>query len=291
MIIFLIIMSLFIVVGLAFVLADALKVPSFAASKSMNNLGSKQDKNINPIKLVCSELANRLSGIIKINEYKRLQLKIDLESADINMSPEQYVSNAIATAIVFAVPALPFFIFSPFIGFIILGGAVLIYFMESGRVTSKIKERRSKIEYELPRLVANIEKNLYHSRDVLGILDAYKEFAGPELKRELEITTADMRSGNYEVALTRLEARVGSAMLADITRGLISVIRGDETSVYWGMLAMKFSDHQRQMLKIEASKAPKKVRRLSMVLLFCFMAIYIVVIGSVLIDSLGGLAM
>ena len=155
-------------------------------------------------------------------------------------------------------------------------------------MANRIRDKRKKIEYELPRLVATIEKTLIHNRDVLGILDNYKEGAGPELKRELEITVADMRSGNYEVALTRLESRVGSAMLSDVTRGLISVIRGDETSVYWGSLNLKFSDYQRQNLKAEAEKAPKKVRKLSMVLLICFMLIYVVVIGQVLVSSLGG---
>ena len=51
---------------------------------------------------------------------------------------------------------------------------------------------------------------------------------------------------------------------------------------------MKFSDYQRQNLKAEAEKAPKKVRKLSMVLLICFMLIYVVVIGQVLVSSLGG---
>ena len=46
------------------------------------------------------------------------------------------------------------------------------------------------------------------------------------MKRELDITTADMKSGNYETALTRLETRIGSPMLSDVVRGLISVIRG-----------------------------------------------------------------
>ena len=137
--------------------------------------------------------------------------------------------------------------------------------------------------------MSTIEKTLIHNRDVLGILDAYKDGAGPELKRELEITVADMRSGNYEIALTRLESRVGSAMLSDITRGLISVIRGDDTTVYWGSLVLKFSDYQRQNLKAEADKAPKRVRRLSMVLLVCFTLIYVAVIGQVLISSLGGM--
>jgi hypothetical protein len=52
---------------------------------------------------------------------------------------------------------------------------------------------------------------------------------------------------------------------------------------------LKFSDYQRQNLKAEAEKAPKRVRKLSMVLLICFMLIYVAVIGEVLISSLGGL--
>ena len=113
--------------------------------------------------------------------------------------------------------------------------------------------------------------------------------AGKEMGDELEITVADMRSGNYEAALTRLEARVGSTMLSDVTRGLIGVLRGDDTDAYWANLAMKFSDYQRTLLKAEAAKVPAKVKRLSMCLLICFMLMYVLVIGMQIIVSLGGL--
>ena len=67
------------------------------------------------------------------------------------------------------------------------------------------------------------------------------------------------------------------------------MIRGDKTDVYWGNLVLKFSDYQRTLLKAEANKAPKRVRKLSMALLFCFMLVYVVVIGQVLLSSLGGM--
>lgn len=275
--------------GLALILSDVLKVPSYAVSKATHNLGKRQNQKTNPLEVWLNEFANWLSGKIKLNEYKRLQLDADLKTADINMTPEMYVSSCIVKALFIGVFAIPFIFLIPFLSLVIAGIAVMIYYNESKKAGNIIKEKRRKIEYELPRLVATIEKSLIHSRDVLGILDGYKNGAGEELKRELEITVADMRSGNYEVALTRLESRVGSSMMSDITRGLISVIRGDETSVYWGSLNLKFSDFQRQILKSEANQAPKRVRRLSMVLLICFALIYVVVIGSVLIGSLGGL--
>ncbi len=275
--------------GLGYILADVFKIPKYPVSKAVSSLGKRQKNKTNPLDIWLGDLANIIASKLKLNEYKRLQLKIDLESADMILSPEQYVANAIVKALFIGAFAIPFLFFAPIISLIVIAIAIAIYFGEYKKVGKVIKEKRRKIEYELPRLVSNIDKTLVHSRDVLGILDSYKEHAGEELKRELEITVADMRSGNYEVALTRLESRVGSSMMSDVTRGLVSVIRGDKTDVYWGNLVLKFSDYQRTLLKNEANQAPKKVRRLSMTLLFCFMMIYVVVIGQVLISSLGGM--
>lgn len=281
--------ALFAVIGIALILSDAFRVPAYAVSKATHNLGKRQNRRTNPLELWLREVAGWLSNKLRLNEYKRLQLEADLKTADINMTPEMYTANAIVKADFIALFAIPLVFFSQILAIIVLGMAGFLYYFEIRKVGKNIKERRKKIEYELPRLAANIEKTLVHNRDVLAILDAYKDTAGPELRQELEITVADMRSGNYEVALTRLEARVGSTMMSDVTRGLIGVIRGDETSVYWGTLVLKLSDYQRQSLKSEASKAPKKVRKLSMVMLICFMLVYVAVIGEVLLSSLGGL--
>lgn len=167
--------------------------------------------------------------------------------------------------------------------------AIVLYNMEIKKVAKKIGIKREKIEYELPRLVFTIEKTLKHSRDVLFMLDSYRENAGPELKHELSITVADMKSGNNEAAITRLESRVGSPMMSDVCRGLIGILRGDDTELYWASLEIKFNDVQRQQLRIRAQKVPKKVKRLSMCLLVCFMLTYVVVILSQIVDSLGTL--
>lgn len=287
-IMFQIIIATAVAVGLGLILTDVFKIPKYPVSKAIKSLGKTQNKKPNVLDVWLGDLANLIASKLRLNEYKRLQLKIDLESTDMSISPEQYVANAIVKALFIGVFAIPMLFISPLISFIIAIVAFVIYKGEYKKVGNIIKDKRIKIEAELPRLVSNIDKALTHSRDVLGILDSYREHAGEELKRELDITVADMRSGNYEVALTRLESRVGSSMMSDVTRGLISVIRGDKTDVYWGNLVLKFSDYQRTLLKNEANKAPKRVRKLSMILLFCFMLIYVVVIGQVLISSLGG---
>lgn len=106
------------------------------------------------------------------------------------------------------------------------------------------------------------------------MLESYAKNAGREMKHELDITVADMKSGNYEAAITRLEARVGSAMMSDVCRGLIGILRGDDTEMYWASLTLKFNDIQRQQLRLRAQKVPRKVKRLSMCLLICFMLVY-----------------
>ena len=181
-----IIVALVAALGIALILFDVMRVPSYAVSKATHNLGKKQNRKTNPLEVWLGELANWISGKIRLNEYKRMQLDADLKTADMNMTPEMYVADNIVKALFIGVFAIPVFFFSKPIAALIVFCAVLLYYNNSKKVSNRIKEKRSKIEYELPRLVSTIEKTLIHNRDVLGILDAYKDSAGPELRRELE---------------------------------------------------------------------------------------------------------
>ena len=118
------------------------------------------------------------------------------------------------------------------------------------------------------------------------MIEYYAQNAGELLREELNITAADMRSSNYEAAITRLESRIGSPMMSDVCRGLIGILRGDDMEIYWSNLGLKFADIHRQTLRRRAQKVPKKVKRLSVVLLACFMLIYVVVIMYQILDSL-----
>ena len=274
-------------VGLFLILADFFRVPFFKTSKAINNVAKRQKKKTSTLDIWLGDLAMWISKRLRINEFKRMQLETDLRSAGVNLSPEMHIANSIVKSMLIGILAIPVLFIFPLLSPVILVLAVMMYFKASKGVADKIKEKRRRIEYELPRFVSHIEKTLKHNRDVLYILNSYKKNSGYELGEELEITIADMRSGNYEAALTRFESRVGSSMLSDVTRGLIGVLRGDETDVYWAGLGVKFSDYQRQLLKQQAQKIPSKVKRLSMCLLFCFMLIYIVVIGMEIMTSVG----
>ena len=274
-------------VGLYFVLADVYKIPYYKTSKAVESLSKRQKDKKSSLDIWLSGIAEWLAKHLRLNEFKRAQLEADLKTAQMDITPEMFKANAVVTACLIAVLAIPVAFIFPLLVPVVLFLAFFLYRMEVKSVSKRIKAKRERIEYELPRLVSNIEKTLAHNRDVLYMLESYAPNAGPELKHELNITVADMKSGNYEGAITRLESRVGSSMMSDVCRGLIGILRGDDNRMYWATLALKFNDTARQQLRLRAQKVPKKVKRLSMCLLICFMLIYVVVILEQIMSSIG----
>ena len=278
-----------VLVGIAMfmILADRFRIPYMRTSKAVNNLAKQQKEKTSSIDVWLSSVASFITRKLRLNEFKKAQLESDLRTAQMDISPEMFVANAIVKSLIVGVFAIPVLFIFPILSPVILFLAFILYRMNMKGISNRIRKKRAKIEYELPRFVFKIEKSLMHDKDILKMVESYARNAGPELKHELDITAADMRSGNNEVAITRLEARVGSPLMSDVCRGLISIDRGDVNTVYWKSLSMKFADIQRQQLKLEAEKIPKKVKKLSMCLLFCFMLIYVVVILAQIISSVG----
>ncbi len=282
-----ILVSIALSIGMYLILADLFKLPYYKTSKAIMSLSKWQKEKTSDFEMWLKSIAVFISNHLRLNDFKKSQLESDLQIARIDLTPEMFKANAIVKSMIIGVLAIPMYFIFPMLSPVVLVLAIALYNNEIRSVTKRIKAKQKKIEYELPRFVFNIEKTLKHSRDVVYMLESFKDRAEPELKHELEITIADMKSGNYESAITRLESRVGSSMMSDICRGLIGIIRGDETQMYWASLGIKFSDYQRQQLRLEAQKVPRKVKRLSMCLLLCFMLVYVVVIFSQIMSSIG----
>ena len=269
------------------ILADLFGLPTVRASGAVRNLSKLQREKTGSLDVWLGSLASVIAKRLPMNEFKRQELETDLRTAQMHISPELFRANALVKALLVGVLALPVAFIFPILSPVAPVLAFVLYRQNMRSVGNRIKKKREGIEADLPRLVATVEKKLTYQRSILSLLEDFSRRAGPELKHELDITIADMRSGNEEAAISRLEARVGSPMLSDVCRGFISLIDGDAAPAYWAALAMKFSDIRRQRLRAEANKAPRKVKRLSMCLLVCFMLIYVVVIISQIMGSVG----
>ncbi len=281
--------ALFFTAGLYLISAELLSVPTYKATKAILSLGKRERKKARDTDAFLMELAVKLSKVLPMDEYKKRKLTAVLKSAEIPMTAEVYAAQAIVKVGLIFVGVIPCLLIVPILSpvFIIIG--IAVYFTENGKAEKLITARRQEIEYELPRFVATLVQELKATRDVLSILESYQKNAGKALKNELSITIADMRTGNFEGALTRFEARVSSAMLSDVVRGLIGVLRGDDGVTFFQMLSHDMKQLELQRLKRLAMERPPKIRKYSFLLLGCMLLLYMGVMGYQILGAMSGM--
>jgi len=264
--------------GLYSIFLDLLYMPTLKAKRAIVAIDKREKKKSQSLDVVVSSIAVKVAKFIKISDYKQRKLRATLKSAGVKLSPEAYIARAwVKSGLTLLVIVPAFFIF-PIVSPVVLFLSVAVYFKEIRSADEAVRKMKEDIEYELPRFVSTLSQELKASRNVLAILESYKQNAGQSFKSELEITVADMRSGSYESALTRLESRLGSSSFSEVSRGLIGVLRGDDGVVYFQMLAHDLKQLELQRLKKIAMKQPGKVRKYSFLMLFCFLMMYLSVI-------------
>jgi len=275
-------------IGMFNFLLIAVKAPSLRITKTIKKLVLRQKgKNKYNNSVIEDSIMQFISRFIKLNPYRRTLLEDELKIAEITKSPEVYMAGAVFAFLKYFLFGVPFLFVFPIVSLPLFILAVLKYAQEKQKCGEKIKAKRKQIELDLPRFVYMIAGEVKHHHDVVSILSRHKDSFSPEFAGELNITIADMRSGNYQAALQRFEGRIGSTNLSQVVRGLISMAKGDDTHVYWETLAIQFSELQKQELRKEAQKVPGKVRKLSFWMLMCLMLIYGVVLLYQIINNIG----
>lgn len=275
--------------GLFLLLSAILKLPTLRTGRAMMQSGKKEKKLQKTLDAFYMDGAAYLGKYIGMNAYKKSRMRNVLNAAGLKMTPETYMAYAYLKAgsiFLLILPALHVF---PLLAILLVLLGVMVYYKETRKAEELVREKREQIEGELYRFVSTITQELKNSRDVLSMLEHYKENAGEMFQKELDIVCADMRSSSYEAALTRFEARLNSPQLSDVVRGLIGVLRGDDGAVYFQMLTHDFKQAELQRLKAKAAKIPPKIRVFSFAMLLCFLATYFAIIGYEIIKSMGTL--
>ncbi|WP_343349227.1 secretion protein F [Terrisporobacter petrolearius] len=283
-----IIYGVLVALGLYLILADIFKISRLKTSKTILNADKRMKKKTSKsMEVIFLDLATKLSKYIRLTDYKKDKLEMNLKSAQIKVSPETYIAYVyIKTGIVLLISAIAFLI-NPFISILFFILAILIYIKEYNKAEYILRKRKIHIENELPKLAMNISQELKLSRDVLKMLENHqKNSHDSPLSQELEITIADMRSGSYEQALKRFETRICSSNLSEVIRGLIGVLNGNDEVLYFRMLAKNLNELQFQRLRGIAMKRPEKVKKYSAMMLSCLFLIYGVILGYQIVNGL-----
>ena len=263
-------------------------IPTSRTSKMMM-LAKKQrgTKNEQLLDVYLTKVAKLFAPYLRLDRLKRNKLQAALTIAGLELTPEVYTVRAWVTAGAVGLCALPMALLMPLFVPVLIGTAVALWFSTYYAAFDFVKKRRKLIEAEIPRFALTIGQNLENDRDVLKILTSYRRVAGRDFAAELDQTIADMKTGNYENALIRFETRIGSPMLSDVVRGLVGVLRGDDQRMYFKMICFDMRQIEQNNLKKEAAKRPKKIQRYSMMMLICIMIIYLVVLCTEVLSSLG----
>ncbi|MBW4085262.1 secretion protein F [Paenibacillus sp. S150] len=281
--------GLLVAAGAYFLLADVCKLPTLAATRAVIQVAKIGKHKTSSLHILLFRLSAWLAGKLPLSDYTKRKMAATLRSAGMTLTPEVYLAGAIVKAgLIFCggllvLPLLP--LLSPLFVFL----AIAVFFKETRAADEVVRKKREQIEAELPRFVATIAQELKATRNVLRMLEVYAKHTGGSLQSELHMTIADMKSGNQETALLRLESRIGSTMLSDVVRGLLAVLRGDQGMVYFDMLAHDFKLLEIQRLKLIAMKRPGKIRKYSFYMLACFMLMYMVILGMEIMKAMGKL--
>lgn len=264
-------------------------IPTQKTSRMMM-LSRKQrgTKNEKLLDVYLTKIASLLAPYLRLDKLRRNRLQAALKIAGLEITPEVYTAKAWIMAGGTLLLALPVMLLLPLFVPILIGLAVALWFSTYYAAFDFVKKRRKLIETEIPRFALTIGQNLENDRDVLKILTSYRRVAGKDFGAELDQTIADMKTGNYENALIHFETRIGSPMLSDVIRGLVGVLRGDDQRMYFKMICFDMRQIEQNNLKKEAAKRPKKIQRYSMMMLICIMIIYLVVLCTEVLSSLGG---
>ncbi|SFR77718.1 secretion protein F [Anaeromicropila populeti] len=265
-------------------ITSVLKLPTYRTEKTAHIYTKKS--SLIQLELMIQRMSAWLSQYIHLDEYKRSKLEQELKSLGIEKTPEIFKATSVVTAGLVLTLIIPCLLIMPIISVGVVVLSILVYFKEDNQLREKIAKKREAIELELPRFCSTIKQELMATRDVLTILENYRKNAGAAMKKELDITCADMRSGNYESALLRLEARITSAALSDVIRGLLGTLRGDDNRGYFEILSHDMDNMEIQRLEAQAAKQPGKIKKYLMLLLACMLVMYLLILGMYAMQNL-----
>lgn len=268
--------------GLFFIITEFIVMPSVKSRRAVNLLFKESISFSEQFSL---PIANRIVKLMTLDKVRKNSIQIKLNAAEIRCTPEFYVAKSIAEGIVVALFAVPMLWIMPIASICCIVFGVLVYFQSMQRADRIIRQKRENIETDMVLFSSTICQTLSTSRDVLNMFQSFRNVCGDTFRHELDVTIADMKTGNYEDAIKHLDERVNSSDLSEIIKGLLAVMRGDNQQLYFEMLTKDLMTKEKENLKREAKKRPGKMKGVSFFMIACFLGMFMYAIISQVVTS------
>ena len=278
-----------------------LKIPKLNMKKNQKHLQSeKETAGKQFLDRLVMPIARLLSHLIPIDPVKEARMASMLLRGGLMLTPKEYYARAILCACLTLPLALVFLLLgaakmAPLILFL----AVLVYRHLMTDLNDQIKEKKKRIEVELPGFVRSILYRLEDNRhdgsrmvvqvDLIQIFEDYLKVASDTFRDDVAILVMEMKAKDIETALHNFNERLGITDVSFLVNALIGLHRGEHQGEALSYLARDMDIKAKEALRKKLDNLPRRVKIASIPLVIITIVSLLYVIGSHLIRSMGGL--
>ena len=278
-----------------------LKIPKLSMKKNLKHLrAEKEAAGSRMLNRVIMPVARPISRFIPIDPVKEARMSSMLRRGGQELTPKEYYARAILCAS-FTLPlALVFLIMGAVkLAPMILLLALVVYRHFMTDLKDQLKEKKKRIESELPGFVRSILYRLEDNRhdgsrmvvqvDLIQIFEDYLKVASDAFREDVAILVMEMKAKDIETALRNFNERLGITEVSFLVNALIGLHRGEHQGEALSYLARDMDIKAKEALKKKLDNLPRRVKIASIPLVAITIISLFYVIGSHLIRSMGGL--
>ncbi len=281
-----IIPSFLMVFGLLRIAQAALCLPSGKNVEAIRNVHGKRDMT-ERLQVALLPMARLISKLFPMSEYRRKQMEADFARLHMTQKPEDFVSNVKARSLLLALTGLLFIPMGvPILALLTTVAALLAYFQTMQSIHKRVEAQSREIEAELPRLVETMNYTLQDNRDMLSFFEKYRRVAGKALGTELDRLITDMRIGNQEAALRRMDARLNLPSFSALCAVLCGVYQGVDQHTSLLVLEQDMRTKERETLRRLMEKRPGRIKTASFILTVLMILMFMVPLVLMIINNL-----
>ena len=264
----------------------ALCLPSGKAVEAIRNIHEKRGFT-QKLQDALLPFARMISRILPMSEYKAKQMEVDFVRLGISQTPQNFVSTAMAKAMLLAVVGMLFIPLGiPWLSLLTAVVALLSYFRSMQSIREKVNLLNREIEAELPRLVETLGYSLQDNRDLLSFFEKYRKVAGKAIGMELDRLLVDLKTGNQEAALRSMDARLGIPSFAALCAILCGVHQGVDQRTSLLVLEQDIRTKEHETIKRTMEKQPGRIKVASFILTVLMILMFMVPLVLLIINNL-----
>lgn len=286
MILFIVLLCSLFAFGLYMVIHILFDLPSRKAAQAIRSIHGKQNLT-QRLQDALLPPARLLAKLFPISEYKIRRMEADFLRLHLLQTPQEFVSTVLARSLLLAMIGLLFIPFGiPWLSLLTAIAALLSYFQSMQAIRKKVEAQNREIEAELPRLVETLTYSLQENRDLLAFFEKYRRVTGNTLGTELDRLIVEMKTGNQEAALRRMDTRLGLPSFSALCAVLCGVYQGVDQQTSLLVLEQDMRARERETLRSSMEKRPGRVKVASFILTALMILLFMVPLILLIIHNL-----